>query len=256
MDSYCFTCPPHSFQTQAPLFILWWTALSQLWFCQEPNFSHTLIQSREDSWPHWATWPCVCQVALVVSDSLQCYGLYSVPGSCLWDSPGKNTEVGCHILLQGIFPTQESNLRLLCLLHWQAGSLPLAPPGKPSCPLALVGLPRVGHLAEAGPEPFRKILLKCDREREFLCSVVKCETQALSNHVSHDAHERESAEEKKKKWSQYSERASDGRNRNKTRCIRVLGSSFSETQWDVCLSHSPLAGQSFPCSHEIVIVFF
>ena len=34
-------------------------------------------------------------------------------------------------LPQGIFLTQESNLRLLCLLHWQAGSLPLAPPGKP-----------------------------------------------------------------------------------------------------------------------------
>ena len=31
----------------------------------------------------------------------------------------------------GIFPTQGSNPSLLCLLHWQAGSLPLAPPGKP-----------------------------------------------------------------------------------------------------------------------------
>ena len=48
-----------------------------------------------------------------------------------WDSPGKNTGVGCHLLLQGIFPTQESNPRLLWLLHWQAGSLPLAPSGKP-----------------------------------------------------------------------------------------------------------------------------
>ena len=38
--------------------------------------------------------------------------------------------VGCHFLLQGIFPTQGSNPRLLCLLHWQVGSLPLAPPGK------------------------------------------------------------------------------------------------------------------------------
>ena len=38
--------------------------------------------------------------------------------------------MSCHILLQGIFPTQESNSPLLCLLHWQAGSLPLAPPGK------------------------------------------------------------------------------------------------------------------------------
>ena len=28
------------------------------------------------------------------------------------DSPGKNTGVGCHALLQGIFPTQASNLGL------------------------------------------------------------------------------------------------------------------------------------------------
>ena len=40
--------------------------------------------------------------------------------------------VGCHFLLQGIFPTQGSDPQLLCLLHWQEGSLPLAPPGKPS----------------------------------------------------------------------------------------------------------------------------
>ena len=39
---------------------------------------------------------------------------------------------GCHILLQWTFSTQGSNLHLLCLLHWQVGSLPLAPPGKPS----------------------------------------------------------------------------------------------------------------------------
>ena len=38
---------------------------------------------------------------------------------CPRDSPGKNTGVGCHFLLQGIFPTQGSNPRLLCLLHWQ-----------------------------------------------------------------------------------------------------------------------------------------
>ena len=48
-----------------------------------------------------------------------------------WDLPGKNIGVGCYDLLQGIFPTQVLNLRLLCLLHWQAGSLPLAPLGKP-----------------------------------------------------------------------------------------------------------------------------
>ena len=39
--------------------------------------------------------------------------------------------VHCHALLQGILATQGLNLSLLCLLHWQAGSLSLAPPGKP-----------------------------------------------------------------------------------------------------------------------------
>ena len=51
---------------------------------------------------------------------------------CPWDSPGKNTGVGCHALLQGIFVTQGLNPCLFCLLHWQAGSLPLVPPGTPS----------------------------------------------------------------------------------------------------------------------------
>ena len=50
---------------------------------------------------------------------------------CPWDSPGKKTGVGCHALLQGILPTQESNPCLLCLPHWQVASLPLAPPEKP-----------------------------------------------------------------------------------------------------------------------------
>ena len=35
---------------------------------------------------------------------------YSLPGSsCLWDSSGKNTEAGCHALIQGIFLTPGSN---------------------------------------------------------------------------------------------------------------------------------------------------
>ena len=51
---------------------------------------------------------------------------------CLWDSPGKNTGVGCHTLLPQIFPTQGLNPHLLRLLHQQGGSLPLTPPGKPS----------------------------------------------------------------------------------------------------------------------------
>ena len=63
----------------------------------------------------------------VMSDSLQPHALQPSRLLCLWDFPGKNTGVGCHFLLQGIFLTQGSNPHLLCLLHWQAGTVP---PGK------------------------------------------------------------------------------------------------------------------------------
>ena len=43
-----------------------------------------------------------------------------------WDFPGKNTGVGCHFLLQGIFLAQGLNPRLLHLLHCQVDSLPLS----------------------------------------------------------------------------------------------------------------------------------
>ena len=67
------------------------------------------------------------QSCLTVCDPMDC----SPPGSSPWDFPGKNTGVGCHFLLQGIFPTQGSNPHLFHLLHWQTGSLLLATPGKP-----------------------------------------------------------------------------------------------------------------------------
>ena len=66
--------------------------------------------------------------------TLRSYGPQTARLLCPWDSPGKNTAEGCHFLFQGIFPTQGLNLRLLSLLHWQVGSLQLAPPGKPLYP--------------------------------------------------------------------------------------------------------------------------
>ena len=48
-----------------------------------------------------------------------------------WGLSIKNAGVDCHVLLQGIFQTQGWNPSFLHLLHWQVGSLPLAPPGKP-----------------------------------------------------------------------------------------------------------------------------
>ena len=62
--------------------------------------------------------------------TLQPRGLQPARLPCPWGSPGKNTGVGRHALLQGIFPTQGLNPHLLCLFYWQAGSLPLVWPGK------------------------------------------------------------------------------------------------------------------------------
>ena len=74
----------------------------------------------------------------VLAKSLQscptlCHPMDCSPTRLLWpwDSPGKNTEVGCRALLQGIFPTQGLNSHLFQLLHWQVGSLLLEPSGKP-----------------------------------------------------------------------------------------------------------------------------
>ena len=70
----------------------------------------------------------------VVFSSLWSHGVWATRLLHSWNFPGKNTGVGCHFLVQGIFPTQGSKvclLHLLCLLHWQVGSLPLALPRKP-----------------------------------------------------------------------------------------------------------------------------
>ena len=44
---------------------------------------------------------------------------------CPWDFPGKNTGVGCHSFLQGIFPIQRLNPHLLYLLHCQVDYYPI-----------------------------------------------------------------------------------------------------------------------------------
>ena len=74
----------------------------------------------------------------VLSDCLQPHGIHPTRLFCPWNSPGENTWVGCHFLLQSIFPTKGLNPHLLSLLHWQAWSLPLGPPGKPSIRMAVI----------------------------------------------------------------------------------------------------------------------
>ena len=89
---------------------------------------------------HWATrklylllctWAClVAQLCLTLCDPMDC----SPPDSSVHGIfPCRNTGMGCHSFLQGIFPTQGSNTCLLSLLHWQADSLSLNHLGSTYC---------------------------------------------------------------------------------------------------------------------------
>ena len=80
-----------------------------------------------DAWlaASWLLYVCCCccclvaQSCLTLCDPRDC----STPGSCPRDFSGKNSGVGCHFLLQGIFLTQGSNTHLL---QWRVDSLPLS----------------------------------------------------------------------------------------------------------------------------------
>ena len=65
----------------------------------------------------------------VVSNSLWPHGLYPTGLLRPWDFPGKSTEVGCHFLLQGNFPTQGSNPGLL---HYRQTLYRLSHKGSPT----------------------------------------------------------------------------------------------------------------------------
>ena len=94
--------------TQYPPFTIYFS------FCiPKVSFPHSSLFSYNDlSLSLWVC-ECVCTVLCLVTQScptlcepVDC----SLPGSSVHsDSPGKNTGLGCHALLQGIFPTQGSN---------------------------------------------------------------------------------------------------------------------------------------------------
>ena len=56
---------------------------------------------------------CVCVSRPVMSDSVRPHGVEPTRLLCPWNSPGKNTGVGSHSFLQGIFLTQELSLGFL-----------------------------------------------------------------------------------------------------------------------------------------------
>ena len=75
-----------------------------------------------------------CSVASVKSNSVRPRGLQPARLLCPRDSPGKTSGVGCHALLQGIFPTQGQNPGLHIaggfFTIWGTGKSP-EPQGKP-----------------------------------------------------------------------------------------------------------------------------
>ena len=87
------------------------------------HFSINLLITMFLSWEHHC---CLLFQSLSPVNLLQLNGVQPTRLLCPWNFPGKNTGVGCHILLQGIFPTQGSNL---CFLP--SGFFATEPPGKP-----------------------------------------------------------------------------------------------------------------------------
>ena len=68
----------------------------------QPHFSNRMFKM------------CVCVSHSIMANSLWPHGLTAYQALvCPWDSPGKNTAVGSHVLLQGIFLNQGSSPRLL-----------------------------------------------------------------------------------------------------------------------------------------------
>ena len=78
-----------------------------------------LYQLSYEGSPYICMYMCLCIYAAAAKSLQSCLTLCdpmvcSPPGSSVHvDSPGKNTGVRCHAFLQGIFPTQGSNLGLL-----------------------------------------------------------------------------------------------------------------------------------------------
>ena len=83
---------------------------------------------------HVCIYVCVCVCVCVYTYAVLSHSVlhnpmdYSPPGSSVHgDSPDKNTEAGCHALLQGIFPPKDRTQ----FPTLQADSFPSEPPGKP-----------------------------------------------------------------------------------------------------------------------------
>ena len=122
-----FQTQPHHSPLTFPKSTVTSESQPHFWLSVLPQF--TQITSK---WPGFNSRICAnsdsesvsAKSCLTLCDPEDC----TPPGSSPWDFPGKNTGVGCHSLLQRIFPTQGSNPSLLhctrILYHLSHGGSP------------------------------------------------------------------------------------------------------------------------------------
>ena len=77
----------------------------------------------------WVIIQCVCISLSVMSDSLRSHGLWPARLLCPWDFPGKNTEVGCHFLLQCMKVKSESESEVTQSCPTLCDPVDCSPPG-------------------------------------------------------------------------------------------------------------------------------
>ena len=114
-DKASFCCASeNSFPTPASTKASGQTAQVEICWCCHHSTVFSLLQRSESPlviqspqtqhlWYHLFfhnCFGCACEVASVVSDFLWSTGLWPIRLFCPWDSPGKNTGVTCHALLQ------------------------------------------------------------------------------------------------------------------------------------------------------------
>ena len=88
---------------------------------------HVLLKPGLDNFEHYFTSKCCCQVASVVSDSVRPHRRQPTRLLRPWDSPGKNTGVGCHFLFQCMKVESESEVAQSCLTL--SNPMDCSPPG-------------------------------------------------------------------------------------------------------------------------------
>ena len=106
--SHHFAIPPgvykgSNFSTSSPTLVI----------IRLSDYSHSSKCKAASHWVFCLYFPNDSVLVAQSCPTLKLHRLYPVRFLCPWDSPGKNTEVGNHVLLQGIFPTQGSNMGLL-----------------------------------------------------------------------------------------------------------------------------------------------